>query len=409
MAMRDEQMTVLVVSHNDGLLRHLQGLSALSEREGGFPCRIRQAHQLEIEPASAPPVVLIDLEASPPDALEQLPRLRREGVQSWIVVTGEDLALDQVLIAMRSGANDCLTYRPTPGEFGAMLSRAATGLGRVSAKPQGRIITVASNTGGVGTTMLSINLAAALGDRLPERVAVVDLVLQHGDVSTFLDVPTAYSVVNLVAELDRVDGSYLKSVLPKHQAGIYVVPSPTVPDEAELVTSAQTTRLLQKLSAVFDLIIVDAGNEFNNQTLAAFDLSEQILLVTLPSLPAIRNTKRALELFGRLPIEQSRIRIVLNRSDAKGALPLEDIEHALARPVEWRLPNEYATLVRAINQGTTVKRVEPRGPLALSFEAFVMSKILEGRTDLTPPDMPERWQPLEPVRNLLKRFNHGTT
>ena len=210
----NEPIHVGLISKEEPFLTRFESFSGSSEREGGVLCRI---HRLDFpgKPAERPlEVIVVDLDSMGDDFLKHLPELRQQNGRSWISVSYQHPSPERLLKSVRAGANDYLPYPPTLAEFHQMLLRArdsATGNGM---KPRGHLISIFGNTGGVGTTTLAIQVAASLLSKLDHssQVALVDLVLQRGDVSAFLNVPTGYSVVNLVTELDRVDSSYLQSV-----------------------------------------------------------------------------------------------------------------------------------------------------------------------------------------------------
>ncbi len=372
-----DPIIVHVIGRDAGLVNRLNTVAAACEREQGPACKISQLSRPGETASQAPQLALIDLESMSDAFLGQIPRFRQQFPNTWIVVTYQQPSSERLLQAMRSGANDYLSHSPTVDEFRSVLARALQGKSAVNVRPPGRIVTVCSNKGGVGTTMVSINVAAALAARMPGAVAVVDLVLQHGDISVFLDVRTTYTVANLVTELDRMDPSYLRSVLSQHAAGMYVLPAPHAPDEAELVSGGQINALLQTLRGCFDAVIVDTGNEYNEQTLAAFDAADKLFMVTLPDLPSIRNTKRSLELFERLHYDPSKLVLIVNRHDAQEKLARESMEEVIGRPVQWSIPNDYVAVVRSINQGTALRAIQPKGRLVANFDQLVATHILD--------------------------------
>jgi pilus assembly protein CpaE len=372
-----EPIVVHVIGRDAGLLGRLNTVASACEREQGMRCKISQMGRMGEQSAEPPQLALIDLDSMSDVIMGQIPRFRQQFPNTWVVVTYQQPSAERLLGAMRSGANDYLSHTPTVEEFQAILVRASQGKSAVNVRPPGRIITVCSNKGGVGTTMVAINVAAALAARMPGAVAVVDLVLQHGDISVFLDIRSTYTVSNLVTELDRMDPSYLRSVLFQHAAGMYVLPAPHAPDEAELVSAGQISGLLQTLRNCFDAIVVDTGNEYNELTLAAFDAADKLFMVTLPDLPSIRNTKRSLELFERLHYDSSKLVLIVNRHDAQEKLARESMEEAMGRPVQWSIPNDYVTVVRSINQGTALRAIQPKGRLVANFDQLVCAHILD--------------------------------
>ncbi len=402
-------MTIQVLSRDEEVTNRFLSLADSYEQEPGLSCKMTAAELLVGNAQTFPNLVVVDLDSMTDAVLEQISQFRQQGARSWIAVTYRSTAPERLVRAMRAGANDYVPPQPTIKEFGDLLYRSTEHASAAGGKTPGRLVTVFSNKGGVGTTTVAINLAAALATQVRGSVAVVDLVLQHGDVSVFLDTPPTYNVGNLISELNRADSSYLHSVMPKHASGLYVLPAPYAPDEAELVSAAQISKMLEKLCAAFDAVVVDAGNEFTDYTVAALDVADRIMLVTLPSLPSVRNTKRSLELFGRLHYDSSKVVIVVNRHDAKEPLSRRTIEEALGRPIHWTIPNDYLAAVRAINQGTTLRAIQPRGLLASNLEKLAATHVPAHAGGRPMPGRSPLPIKVGRVRTLLRRFSHGTS
>jgi pilus assembly protein CpaE len=59
---------------------------------------------------------------------------------------------------------------------------------------------------------------------------------------------------------------------------------------------------------------------------------------------------------------------------------IEDIENTLDRKVYWKIPNNYFTIMEAINSGVTVWEVNPYSNIGTSFREFaskVSDEIIE--------------------------------
>ena len=51
----------------------------------------------------------------------------------------------------------------------------------------------------------------------------------------------------------------------------------------------------------------------------------------------------------------------------------EDVEKLLEKPVYWKIPNNYFTMMSAINKGVSVAEINPESNVALSYKEFAMS------------------------------------
>ncbi len=397
-----------VISHEEALASRLAALASEHERQGGIACQIQRLQRLGPSESREPNLIVLDLDAQSGDWLEQLPQFRQRGGRSWVAVTSRQPSPERLLKAMRSGANDYVSFTPTLAEFGEVLGRASNGHAASVHKAPGQLISVFSSKGGVGTTTVAVHLAASLAAhrRRTAAVALVDLVFQHGDVSAFLEIPRAYSVTTLASELDRLDANYLQSALPKHRCGVWVVPAPERADEGDEITPVQVGRMLHRLCSFFDAVVVDVGHELTDATLTALNASQRLVLVVEPSLPSVRNTHRTLELLGRLNYEPSKIVLVVNRHNAQGALDRSAMEEALRRKVHGCLPNAYQTAVRALNRGSPVQMLQPHGPLATQIDRLVTAHLCL-RPDAACAAAHASGKPLQASLGWLMRWARG--
>jgi len=113
------------------------------------------------------------------------------------------------LALMRAGAAAYLLRPFTRGD----LQKAAQKVARFLVAPAARgiqapIISVDNPTGGTGTTTVAVNVAAALATE-GSKVALIDLNLVAGDISTFLNVKPTYNLSSLTKNIERLDTNSL--------------------------------------------------------------------------------------------------------------------------------------------------------------------------------------------------------
>ena len=132
-------------------------------------------------------------------------------------------------------------------------------------------------------------------------------------------------------------------------------------------SSDQISKLFDVLKETFSYIIVDTGSSFDGKTITVLDNSDLILLVTIVNLPAIRNCQRCLELFDRLGYSKEKVKIVLNRYMENEEIKTEDVEDDLDKKIYWKIPNNYFTIMSAINKGIPVGMVNEDSNIAHSY------------------------------------------
>ncbi|HEX6050328.1 MAG TPA: hypothetical protein VFZ21_13695 [Gemmatimonadaceae bacterium] len=97
------------------------------------------------------------------------------------------------------------------------------------------------------------------------------------------------------------------------------------------------TLTLDTLRAGFAVTVAELEHQVNERTLAAFDGSDRIVMVTEGTVPSLRGTQRVLRLCHRLNYPDEKMCVVVNRYDAAGTIPVADIASILKREVYWKI------------------------------------------------------------------------
>ena len=269
------------------------------------------------------------------------------------------------LATMRAGA---VEYLLEPVE----ASDLAEGLQKVGrlwlTKPaetaqSGKIISVYNPIGGMGTTTVAVNLAATIAAN-GGKVALVDLNLYSGDVSSFLDVNPAYTLSSVTSNVARLDASFLMSVMTKHASGVYVLTEPLEVDEALDITPEQIVRVLALLKGVFTHVVIDTGGSIAGCNQTVFESSDYILFNTVLSLPSLKNAKRYLNALERKGLRKEKVKLIVNRYLSRADIQIADAEKVLDHKVFLTIPNEYKDVIASINKGTPIVGMAPRSPVS---------------------------------------------
>ena len=120
-------------------------------------------------------------------------------------------------------------------------------------------------------------------------------------------------------------------------------------------------------------------SHFSDPTLAALDSADRILLVTQLEVSALRSAQRSLGVFARLGYPADKVILVVNRRSDRDRISIADAERVLARPIEFRLPNDYAACSDAIMHGQFVQRQAPSSPMVSAVAA--MAGLLTGSSN----------------------------
>jgi len=283
-----------------------------------------------------------------------------------VIVVSPSKDPDLILQAMRAGAREFVMESDHDGIRRAVREQAKP---VEDSGPRGTAITLFPTRGGVGATSLATNLAGAL-QRRGERVCLLDFDLHLGDVLSFLDLPGTYSITDVISNMSRLDKDLLDASVMRHPSGVRVLAQSGKVEEADQVRGQEVPALIAFLRKHYDRIIIDGVRGFDELSLAILDASQKVLMVLTQDVPAVRNTKRCLDLFRRLGYGDTTVQLVLNRYQRDSKITPEVIADTVGLPVTHTLSNDFASAIESINRGLLLYDVAPRSKLTKDIEAL---------------------------------------
>jgi pilus assembly protein CpaE len=270
-----------------------------------------------------------------------------------------------VLRAMRAGAREYLDAADARNELDSALEKlAATD---EDPRIRGDIISVYSPTSGSGTTTVASNLAGALGRQHPGDVALIELSRRDGDLSLFLDLDPAYTVEDACKRWDRLDATSLGSGLVEHESGISVLAH--APDEVstDLMHPEAVRRIAVLLRSMFRYTVFDLDSDLAPEQLEVMKLSDAVVVVLRPDVPAVRRAQRVLGHATESGVRADRLRLVINRWGQSGQLPLRSITDLLELEPFQLIPDDPRRVNAAVNQGVMLHQLSRAAPITRRF------------------------------------------
>lgn len=281
--------------------------------------------------------------------------------------------------AMRAGAMDVIEVSASAGQLAKELQEAEKIVEqrkRLVVVPQttptvhknGKVITLCSTKGGVGKTTVAVNLAVTLANRL-QRVAIVDLSLQFGDVALMFDLKPKMTIYDWVRESEEEEVRPLIEYLEPYNENIHILSVPQRPEFAEVIEGEHIRKILQGLKREYDLVLVDTPAHLDDRTLVALEVADEIFLLTYLDLPTLKNGRLFIDTLETLTLKQ-KVRIVLNRKQKIQGLSVETVEKVLGLPLHARIPQMEKAMIAAVNEGKPLAVSEPRAKVVKEISAL---------------------------------------
>lgn len=249
-----------------------------------------------------------------------------------------------------------------------------------AAEPQrsteGQVITVFAAKGGCGKTTFAINLAVALAQDKDQRVCVVDLDLAFGDVAISVQLDPGRTIVDALAMAGHLDKTGASSLLTSYRPNLEMLLAPVTPGDAEKIPPTLVSELLGVLRGIFDYVVVDTPAQFSEHVLTAMDSSSHHVLLTTPDVPALKNLRITLDMLDLLSYPRDIRSVVLNRSDSKVGLSMDDVARVVRWPIAAHIPSSREVPI-SINKGTPLTLSNPGHPVSQAIAKFASQRMLE--------------------------------
>ena len=237
-------------------------------------------------------------------------------------------------------------------------------------RPGRRLIVVYAPKGGVGTTTVAVNLAMAIGARMPDASAIVDLTPMGGHVATHLDIRPKLTIADLIRDgQGEISPEILRTTyLTRHDRGVQVLAGSSTPSTTNRVSGEDASRTLEGLLAAVPNVVADLGSHLDERVITSMEAADDVVIVVTPDFPALKATHSFFEYLNENGSKVPEPTIVVNEIYALQTLTPGDIENALGRRVAIRIPYDPLLYLRAANQGTPVFAAAPTSQPARRYD-----------------------------------------
>lgn len=322
-------------------------------------------------------MVLIGPSISNEEGIDAVRTLRNEDPSLILIAVADQVTSGLLRAAMRAGISEVIEAPLTEEKIEEAIKQFANDVlkRKVAAvvpvathQDEGQILVVMSAKGGSGKTVVATNLAILLTRFEGKKVALVDADLQFGDVCLVLQLEPRFTLVNAAHELHHLDSQLLESLLTDHPSGLKVMAAPLEPAFADDISTESLITVVTLLRETYDYVIVDTASMLDELLLSLLEKADVILQVVDMDLPSVKNAKLALETLRLLKFPTSKVKLILNRSNAKARLDDKEIEGALKMSISAAIPSDGA-VAASMNEGRPVVESAPKSRVAKGFES----------------------------------------
>jgi pilus assembly protein CpaE len=323
------------------------------------------------QPGSAQPAVLVVDLRDQPDFPPELALLKRQHSTTSVLLVVPALDPAMMLEAMRAGVNEIVPHPVSDTDLHAAIKRL---IGSHSATVRGEVYAFVGAKGGVGTTTIAVNVASALARPGADQTLLIDLNTVCGDAAVFLGLEPRFSVMDALANVQRLDATYFGGIVARTKFGLDLLGASTRPVATSFDTGRMRT-LLEFASLNYRYTVLDVPRS-DATALDALEGASKIVLVVNQELATVRNGSRMAAAL-RERYGQARLSLILTRTDRRAEIGLEDVERTIGLEIKHSFPSDYRLALQAMNKGRPMA-LDPQTELAGAFLSF--ARALAGTT-----------------------------
>ncbi|MEM6387651.1 MAG: AAA family ATPase [Pseudomonadota bacterium] len=321
---------------------------------------VRRAHSQKIK------VLVIAEEVSP----IILHKLLKFGAEEFVPYPLPDGALRDAIQRMRDKA-----------EQAQMVAANIASNLKATGDRDGVVLPVHGLAGGTGSTTFAVNLAWELAnidegdDAL--RVCLLDLDLQFGSASTYLDLPRREAVFELLQDTDQADSDSFMQALLAYQEKLHVLTAPSELIPLDIIEPKDVKKIIEIAKTNFDYVVIDMPSTFVQWTETVLTEAHVYFAMTELDMRSAQNTLRVLRAFKGEDLPYEKLRYVLNRApgftDLNGKSRIKRMAESLDIKIEVLMPDGGKQVVQSNDHGVPLSDVAAKNPLRKEIQKLAAS------------------------------------
>ena len=231
-----------------------------------------------------------------------------------------------------------------------------------------RLIVITSGKGGVGKTTTAINIGAAM-NLFDEDVLVIDANLTTPNVGLHLGSPEVPINLNhiLTDKAEPFEAVY------EHESGLKIIPASLSIKELRKINPEKIKEFKKDFKRLSDIVILDSSAGLGSEAISAISLSDEIIIVTNPELPAIADALKTIKLAEQMRKQVLGVIITRVKKDDI-ELNSDTVKEMLEIPILGMIP-EDDSVRRSIKQKNPVVHTHPKSKASRAYKE-IAAKLL---------------------------------
>lgn len=203
-----------------------------------------------------------------------------------------------------------------------------------------KTICLFSPKGGVGKTIIAMNLAGLLSKR-NEKVLLVDFDVFNGGLSMLINENITKTIYQLTDDLINNRYKEINDYVYNYNESLDILCAPKDPRQGSKIDSKYIDLILEKASLNYSYIIIDTSSVLDEINLVALDYSDEILFVTSSDLMSLKNLRNVINIFKDYEINNYKVILNSSFNFINPYFSLQEIKKIIGTNVDYTFTNTF--------------------------------------------------------------------
>lgn len=251
---------------------------------------------------------------------------------------------------------------------------------------EGKTICVYSPKGGVGKTILSLNLAGVCA-KMEYRVLLLDFAVHTGTLGMIVNEEIKKTLYHLTDDMVNNRFKKISDYIYKYNDKIDVLPAPKDPRQGNKISSRYLSMIIEKVRNQYDTIIIDTESIMDEINIVTLDSSDLILFVIDNDMFTLKNTRNILNIFNDCNITNYKVLLNASNDFKTPYFSIMDMKKIIGANIDYTLSKNlfmkditsylYECKIPSLTDGFSKKYKEDYNNMKMIIEDFKKGDVNE--------------------------------
>jgi pilus assembly protein CpaE len=234
----------------------------------------------------------------------------------------------------------------------------------------GAILPIFGLAGGVGSTMLAVNLAwelALQSEKTGLKVCLLDLDLQGGSVATYLDLPRREAIFELLSDSASMDTESFSQAMLSYNEKLDVLTAPADALPLEILTPDDVGIILNRATEMYDFVVIDMPTTLVQWTETILQEADVFFAMMEMDMRSAQNALRFVRTLKAEDLPFEKVRYVMNYApkfaDMGGRARIKRLAENLNIEINLFFTDGGKQILHACDHGLPIAESTPKNPL----------------------------------------------